>query len=143
MKFTPSTGPDRCYSLAGRRGARHLTRIYDRHFAPAGITNSQFSILSTIDFRPEITATELADAMVMERTTLLRALEPLQRSGWVRTAPLKKGRALCYAITSAGKAKIAEAEPCWLQAQADFEARFGKERAEALRDILLSIPFEE
>ena len=79
---TPN-GPYRCYALAARKNARHLSRLYDRWLAPAELSVSQFSILALVDAHGQLKITELADMLSMERTTLVRALKPLQTAGWV------------------------------------------------------------
>lgn len=137
--MTDLSGPDLCYCLASRRGARHLARLYDRHLSTADINTSQFSILSQILPSGTITVAELAKAMVMERTTLVRALKPLQRKGWVIGQAPKQGRAVEMSLSAAGRRKVAEAAPMWQAAQEAFEAEFGREQASALRATLLEI----
>ena len=132
-------GPEFCYSLASRRGSRHLTRLYDRYLAPAGITSSQFSILGFLGQTPGMTVVELADEMVMERTTMVRALEPLQRSGLVVKGSEPKGRAVAYFLTKIGIEKFNDACPLWEAAQREFEKEFGERQAASLRKQLLSI----
>lgn len=132
-------GPDLCYSLAARRSARYLARLYDRHIAPAGITSSQFSILSLLERHPGISVAELARKMVMERTTLVRALRPLQEAGFVQSEAAGPGRALKLSASRAGLQKVAEARPAWEAAQTEFEAAFGDDRAARLRSDILEI----
>jgi DNA-binding MarR family transcriptional regulator len=135
-------GPDLCYSLAARRSARYLTRLYDRHIASTGLASSQFSILSMLECYPGISVAELARTMVMERTTLVRALKPLQEAGWVQSESAGPGRALRLSATRAGLRKVAEALPAWQAAQAEFEATFGQARAARLRDDILDVASE-
>jgi DNA-binding MarR family transcriptional regulator len=132
--------PDRCYCLASRKVARHLARLYDRHLSPAGLTSAQYSILSMLRRSPGITMAQLGDAMATERTTLVRAIQALERSGWVVADPPPQGHAHTLALTQAGQEKFAEAYPMWVAAKDQVEAEFGKDRAQALRDILLSLP---
>lgn len=77
--------------------------------------------------------------MVMERTTLVRALRPLQNSGLVTSEPAKAGRALQLSASAAGLRKVAAALPAWEAAQAEFEAAFGQERAARLRNDVLEV----
>jgi DNA-binding MarR family transcriptional regulator len=132
-------GPDSCYSLASKRGARYLARLYDRCFVPVNITSSQFSILSLIGHEPGITVVKLANLMVMERTSLVRALAPLEKAGFVTKSLPKSGRALEFSLTKAGSKKVSDAIPFWTAAQQEFEKEFGKEKAASLREILLSV----
>ncbi len=118
-----------CNCFAARQAARALTRDYERHLAPTGLTSSQFSILILIDERPGVGMRELADELVMDRTSLVRALKPLQRDGLVVIGAAASGgpRQNALALTAAGIAKLAEAEPLWRNAQNEFAERFGGE----------------
>ena len=81
---------DDCFAI--RQAARHISQLYERHLSEVRITPTQFSIVSALERAPDMTMAELAQAMVMERTTLVRALQPLLRNGLVladdgRTVP--------------------------------------------------------
>ena len=82
-----------CYALAARKSARHLSRLYDNHLAPAGLSVSQFSILRLLKEHGRLKITQLAQLLIMERTSLVRALKPLQASGWVVAERSDNGRA--------------------------------------------------
>ena len=126
-------GPDLCHCHAARRSARALTRFYDRYLAPAMISVSQFSILSVLDGTPGVRIAEMAKMMVMERTTLLRALKPLQQAGLIVSQPTA-GRAHNLSLTADGQRKLAATAPLWEAAQHDFERTFGRDQAVRLRD---------
>jgi len=136
------TGPDLCHCLAARRAARYVSRIFDSHLSGVGISISQFSILALVKEHPGIAVCDLADLMVMERTTLVRALKPLRESGWLSTVAEGPKAALTFSLSASGKAKLAEAEPYWQAAQAEFESEVGRKQANALRTGLLNIVFE-
>jgi DNA-binding MarR family transcriptional regulator len=129
---------DDCFAI--RQAARYVSQLYDRHLAQVGLTITQFSILGRFHGGRLLTMKQLADAMVMERTTLVRAIQPLQRDGLLssRSAPTK-GRELSLRWTPAGEAKYAAARAHWDAAQEDFEQRFGAERAATLRRELLDM----
>jgi DNA-binding transcriptional ArsR family regulator len=82
---------------------------------------------------------ELARKMVMERTTLVRALRPLQDAGLVLSEIVRPGRALELSASPAGLRKIAEVLPLWEAAQKEFETTFGRGRAIRLRNDILEI----
>jgi DNA-binding MarR family transcriptional regulator len=127
---------DFCNCFAARQAARALTRSYERHLAPSGLTSSQFSILVVVEDRPGIGMRDLAEEMVMDRTSLVRALKPLQRDGLIAVAASTEDpRQNVYVLTPAGLAKSAQAGALWAQAQAEFVTKFGGESAaEAARD---------
>src|ERR1700754_2634107 len=102
MQTEHDLGPLACHCLATRQLARHVSKLYDRHMAPTGITSTQFSILSFLDHEPGINMNELAGAMLMDRTTLLRALKPLQQNGWILSGPeAEQSRRLVLSISEA------------------------------------------
>ena len=134
MQTEHDLGPLACHCLATRQLARHVSKLYDRHMAPTGITSTQFSILSFLAHEPGINMNELAGAMLMDRTTLLRALKPLQQNGWILSAAeAEQSRRLVLSISVAGRNKIAEAEPLWQAAQDEYEAQVGQLHARSLR----------
>src|SRR5258708_18726827 len=65
--------------FAARQAARHITRLYEKHLAEADVTSAQLSILVVLDEKRRASMSEMADALVMHRTTLLPAVKPLQR----------------------------------------------------------------
>ena len=96
---TPS-GPRLCYALAARKSARYLSRLYGSHLAPAGLSVSQFSILGLLGVHGRLKITELADMLIMERTSLVRALKPLQAAGLVVAERSDNGRACALVAAS-------------------------------------------
>src|SRR3984893_17182713 len=109
---TPS-GPRLCYALAARKSARYLSRLYGSHLAPAGLSVSQFSILGLLGVHGRLKITELADMLIMERTSLVRALKPLQAAGWVVAERSDNARAFDVTLSPSGLEKLVEAKPLW------------------------------
>ena len=134
--------PCRCYALAARKNARHLSRLYDRWLAPAELSISQFSILALLDAHGQLKITELADMLSMERTSLVRALNPLQTAGWVVAERADGGRSFDVKLSGRGHKKLAQALPLWKSAQAAFEREVGRDRAVRLRDEILELNSE-
>jgi DNA-binding MarR family transcriptional regulator len=108
----------------------------------AFVRAAQFSILSEIARRADDPPTmrELADAMIMDRSTLgqnLRPLERVQLVAW-KTCDTDHRRKL-VALTEKGRAKQTQARSLWHAAQERFERTVGATEAASLRDILLGI----
>lgn len=126
-----------CNCLAVRQAARSISALYDRHLAPIGLSSSQFSILAAINEAPGIAVQELADVLVMDRTSMVRALQPLTRDGYLLQQPDPAyPRKLLLSLTAAGSATYQQAHMHWLAAQAEFEAGVGAPEAAALRQQL-------
>ena len=138
MSTTVSYADCNCFAL--RQAARYVTQLYDRHLSEAGVTPAQFTILAHVARHPHVTMVELTEAMVMERTSLLRALKPLQRDGLVDTeTSAHDARTYVFSLTKAGMKTLERARQAWLAAQAEFESRFGSARAKALRAELFDM----
>lgn len=129
---------DDCFAI--RQAARYVSQLYDRHLARVGLTITQFSILRRIRNSTQMTMKQLVNATLLERTTLVRTVQPLQRDGLVssRSAPAQ-GRQLWLSLTPAGEARLAAAWSHWEAAQEEFEHRFGAKRSALLRRELLDI----
>lgn len=85
---------------------------------------------------------ELAEELVLDRSTLGQNLRPLERDNFVTllTDPRDR-RVRLIALTKPGIAKFKEAEPYWEMAQERFEKVFGKDEAATLRSVLLGIAY--
>jgi DNA-binding MarR family transcriptional regulator len=107
-----------CTSTALRRADRALGRIYDDSLRPTGLTTTQYSLLAIIDRAPQpLTLGDLAEAQVMDRTTLSHNLAPLRRDGLVQVASGADRRTKVIALTGAGKSLLETARPRWHAAQ--------------------------
>jgi DNA-binding MarR family transcriptional regulator len=130
-----------CGSL--RKASRRISQFYDTALAPVGIKSTQYSILSELE-RSEsaggIGMSDLADAMVMDRSTLGHNLRPLQRDRLLQLRPSDDdGRKRLVVLTQKGKSTLHQARQLWRTAESRFEKVFGKRHAATLRAVLLSI----
>ncbi|MFM0474276.1 MarR family transcriptional regulator [Paraburkholderia strydomiana] len=131
---------DECNCFALRQAARHITQLYERHLSTVGVTAAQFTILAKLARTPNLPILDLADAMVMERTTLVRAMKPLQRDGLVVAESAEHdGRTYLFSLTKKGEKTFDQAAIAWRAAQSEFEEKFGRDRAKALRAELFTI----
>ena len=137
MPADPRLNPELCNCLALRQAARHVTQFYDQFLASAGLRTTQFSILARLRRLGPMTISALAADLVMDRTTLGRNLQPLEREGLVSVV---KGRADRRSreirLTDAGAERLRAAVEGWVKAQAGFEAAFGERRSSELRALL-------
>ena len=131
---------DACNNFAARQASRYITRLYERHLAAAHVTSTQFAILVLLRDTPSMTMSDLAKATVMDRTSLVRAIKPMQRDGWLTTEPAQdEPRKLVLSLTEAGHGKLREVLPLWQKAQAEFEAQVGPELAARWRHDFLEM----
>lgn len=132
--------PELCNCLALRQAARHVTQFYDRYLAPTGLRATQFSILAKLNRLGPTTINVLAETMVMDRTTLGRSIQPLEREGLIAVrAGQADRRSKELLLTDMGAERLRQAVEAWSEAQKHFEAEFGSERASELRAILRAV----
>ena len=126
-----------CNCLAIRQAARQVTQLYDRHPAAEGLRSTQYSILSKLGRLGPLSVNTLAASMAMDRTTLGRAIRPLQRDRLLAVATDEEdARARVIRLTAAGEERLKAALPHWRAAQKEFETAFGADDAAALRGAL-------
>src|SRR5208337_2882463 len=122
--------PELCNCGALRQAARRVSKLYDDALAPIGVGVNQFSVLARLNRAGPSTIQELAQILVMDRSTLGHLLRPLERRGFVRLEVSDQDRrSRLIVLTPAGKAIVAKARPRWASAQRRFESTFGKEAA--------------
>lgn len=113
---------DNCLCLHVQRAARALARRFDEAFRPLGLTQGQFSLLTSLN-RPEPPSIGSVSALLaMDRTTLTANLKPLERRGLIKVSVDKedrRGRRL--SLTASGKALLTAATPIWERTHADVE----------------------
>lgn len=128
-----------CACASVRRTGRALTQLYDAIIAPSGLRTTQYALLNRLDLDTPVAMGDLAEMLGMDRTTLTRALAPLERQGWLRVETGPDRRTRQVRATPEGLATLARARPLWREAQDRVTARFGEERLAALRRELAAL----
>ena len=119
-----------CFNL--RKAARAVTQMYDDFLRPSGIRSTQFSLLMLVRGLGPIRISDLAEKAVMDRTTLKRNLELLQREGLVRVTAGADARVREVSLTAAAEKRLQEALPLWQRAQAHITHELGEARSSRL-----------
>lgn len=131
-----------CHCAVLRKAARRVSQAYDAAMQPSGLKTSQYSLLAAIHRRSADPPTmqELAEIMVMDRSTLGHNLRPLERGRLVRLEPDPEDRrSKRILLTAHGRAKLEEARELWKVMQRRFERAFGLKRTASLRKALLAL----
>jgi len=123
-----------CFGL--RKAARAVTQLYDNVLQPSGLRSTQFVILVAIGAEGTVRLPDLTRTLNVDRSTLTRNLQPLERDGLLRVTEGTKDRASTVRLTKKGQRTLAATVPLWQEAQARFEAQIGGRRWQAiLRDL--------
>ncbi len=111
-----------------RKASRSITQAYDTALQPTGLKATQFTLLGTLAIQGDAPLTQLADALVMDRTTLTRNLKPMIRDNLVRIDSEDDRRVRKVVLTDTGRAALEAARPHWEQAQSRIHKALGQDR---------------
>ncbi len=111
-----------------RKAARVVTQAYEAALQPTGLKATQFTLLAALSILGDLPMTRLAEALVVDRTTLTRNLKPLVGKGFVGVGQDEDQRVRSISLTDAGKDILDEALPLWRKAQSRLVESFGRER---------------
>ncbi len=110
-----------------RKVTRSVTQYFDRFLEPAGIRATQFTLLAALFSTKGKTLTEIAESLVMDRTTLTRNLKPLEKLGLIATVQTLDKRSKAYVLTEKGEQIVERCVPLWQQAQDSVVNSLGEE----------------
>ncbi|MBL0730528.1 MarR family winged helix-turn-helix transcriptional regulator [Piscinibacter sp. HJYY11] len=130
------TQPRGCTNFKLRQITRMISRRYDAAVAAAGLKTTQYSLLSHIGAMEPVRPSDLAARMNLEVSTLSRNLQPLIAQGWAELGPGPNARTRLVTLTDAGRAKRAEAQRLWKQAQTNLNEVLGEARVVQLHQLI-------
>jgi DNA-binding MarR family transcriptional regulator len=138
----PTDGPDQdlildpqldlnvamCTCASLRKTTRVVTQLFDAALKPVGLTPGQFTVLATLSRIGEQPQTKLAKKLLMDRTTMIRNLRPLEDKGFVETDRSGIRGAKVLRLTDDGRQALETALPHWQQAQSQIVNALGAAR---------------
>ena len=126
MNVSPQDIANECIAFGVRRVARLVNNHYDRHLAPTGLRNTQFTLLNALEVLGTMQVAELAEQMAMDRTTLTRNVDVLVKEGLIQRAQGTDRRARKLSLTEHGRRITAQARAAWAQAQEQLVEQMGR-----------------
>lgn len=111
-----------------RKATRVVTQAYDSALQPSGLKSTQFILLANLVGQGGVPLTQLAETLVMDRTTLTRNLKPLLRQGLIRIDQEEDLRVRRVNLTEAGAEAVQATQPLWEEMQIKIAARLGEQR---------------
>lgn len=118
-----------CACMHVRQASRLITQMYDEALRPIGMRATQFSVLIAAGATEEgMAISELADRIVLDRTTLTRNLAVLESDGLVviRTSA-DDARARRVTLSAKGRRALERALPLWEGVQRRLRDKLGAE----------------
>lgn len=127
---------DICLGHSLRRADRVMSQLYNEYLAPVGLRITQFSVLRAISMLGnDVTASQIQEGLVMDQTTVSRALKPLIRDGFICVAQGVNKREKLLKLTESGEALYAEALVPWKKAQKAFKQKLGTIQTDNLIEL--------
>ena len=105
-----------CAALALKKASRAVTRRFDEIMAPSGLRSTQIAVLLELVVSGPLKLTELADKLIMDKSTMSRNIRPLEDLGYIVKKALKGKRKHIF-ITTKGEEILNVVFPLWHKAQ--------------------------
>ncbi len=115
-----------CYCINYRRAANTLTKYYDAAFAPIGLTGNQFFLLNSIQQLGSCNKSELAQYTSLDRTTIIRNLNTLEKKELVEPAPGASRRSSAIQLSETGSKAFMDGLNIWNKLQAEVQEVLGE-----------------
>jgi len=122
-----------CYCATLRQAARAVTALYEEVLGDSGLHATQYTAMQVLEQVPNLTTTELAQAIGIDQTTATRALALIKKSGIATHTVGSDRRERRWLLTPKGLAQWRRLRPRWDAAQEAFEKRLGRAAAVALK----------
>ncbi len=126
------SGRQNCVGFNLRRVTRVVTQFFDAEMRRHGIRSTQGSVLFALHATGPSNMAELSEVLGMERTTLLRNLQPLQRDGLVTVEAGGHGGYVELSLSAKGRKQIEKLAPACKSAQSTAVQVLGEKRWSAL-----------
>ena len=115
-----------CYCINYRRAANTLTKYYDAAFAPIGLTGNQFFLLNSIQQLGSCNKSELAQYTSLDRTTIIRNLNTLEKKALVEPAPGARRRSSAIQLSETGNKAFMAGLGIWQKLQEEVQQVLGE-----------------
>ena len=132
-----------CVAVRTRLLNRLVTGVCDAGLRPFGVRVAQVNILCAVANSGPITPTDLAAALVLDKSTLSRDMAKLLEKGWVETQPGEDARSHLLTATPAGVAFLEQLHPIWAKTQKRLIDRLGPVLVAAMSETVNDIWSEQ
>jgi DNA-binding MarR family transcriptional regulator len=122
-----------------RQASRAISKLYEAGYAQLDLTATQFAILVAVHLHVRAPLSRLAERLVLDRTSLYRAVKPLVRRKALVIQPGRDRRERVAVLTPSGQRLLAQALPIWKATQARFGSAVGPAAHLALRSQIAGL----
>lgn len=118
--------PSTCLDYNLRKASRMAAQHYEEAMKSCGLRNTQFSLLVAASLLGQAQISDLAKALVMDRTTVSRNIKPLERDGLLMIEQGVDMRSRIIRLTESGRQRLLEALPLWQSAHESLQNKLGE-----------------
>ena len=116
-----------CIAMRVRLLNRVVTKIYDDCLRPHGLRTAQMNILVAVSLMKSASPSEIEQRLCLDKSTVSRNVERMQRRGWVKFVPGKDGRSHQLQVTAQGTKLLSKVVAAWQHAQEKAVSLSGKD----------------
>jgi DNA-binding MarR family transcriptional regulator len=128
-----------CLAYASRRAARAVTNVFNARMAPLELNVAQFGLLAAVAKMPGSTLSAIAEAMLLDESTMARNFTVLERRGLVEAEGGRGRSGKQVTLTKAGEKLFAEAARVWKRTNQKLAAEMSVRELVAGRDFLRTL----
>ena len=89
---------------------------------------TQFAVMRAVERHENEPLSRVADDLVMERTSLYRALALLERNNWIKLKSGRDNRSRRASISGLGRKALDRSQTDWAHTQSAIVEKFGRDR---------------
>ena len=130
---------DHCLAMRARRLGRTITALYDTALQDQNLTIGQMTLLAAIARLKQITAGELTELLSLEKSTLSRNLNRMQRDNLIRVTLSEDQRSKRIELNAKGQEALVAALPHWRKAQRAAKKLLGTKGTEGLLEATRAV----
>lgn len=128
-----------CTALSIRKASRSISHLYDAFLRRSGLRVRHFALLVSVGTLETATISQVAQELVMDRTTAARNIKRLGARGLLAVTPGSDRRTRLVSLTAEGEQALADAIPHWEAAQSRVVESLGQERWHAMMSDLSDV----
>ncbi len=121
-----------CACTSVKKVSRVLGRVYDAALSEAELSVTQLAVLRRIERFAGEPLSHVARDLEMDRTTLYRAVTPMERDGWLDLSQGVDARSRSASLTPKGQRLLSRANRNWDRVNERVIAAFGRSKWQAL-----------
>lgn len=131
--------PRVCINAKLRKLHRLLNSAYQQKINPFGLRGSMLSILFIIGKQKDVNQKMIADALVLDQSTMSRDLKKLVQKGWVNISKGTDSRNSQLSLTTSGYQLLEEVTPVWEALQSKIAKLLGDYNIQQIDQIIGAI----